>query len=185
MAEWRMDQFNAQSVANTAWAFATVGQKDEQLFKELARMAERRMDQFNAQEFAEQYVGHFVPQALLTTLYALSWHEYLRVAWSSFEHAERLSVPLSPQCFEALLLKCEQRGLSEHEIALLEGLEGATGNHSIELSFGAPMKFIAAVRLAETISVHLLHSQFVIGFLYENHRAGNECMYLVSWQLPS
>ena len=32
-----------------AWAFATVGQQDEQLFKALARMAERRLDKFNAQ----------------------------------------------------------------------------------------------------------------------------------------
>merc|ERR1719156_228757 len=34
------------------WGFATVGQKDEQLFKALARMAERRLDQFNEQELA-------------------------------------------------------------------------------------------------------------------------------------
>ena len=33
-------------------ALATVGQKDEQLFKSLAKMAERRLDQFNAQDFA-------------------------------------------------------------------------------------------------------------------------------------
>ena len=36
MAERRLDQFNAQGLANTAWAFATVatvGQLDEQLFK--------------------------------------------------------------------------------------------------------------------------------------------------------
>ena len=52
MAERRLDQFNAQGLANTAWAFATVGQQDGQLFKALARMAERRLDQFNAQELA-------------------------------------------------------------------------------------------------------------------------------------
>ena len=49
MAEQRLDQFNVQNIANTAWAFATVGQQDEQLFKALARLAERRLDQFNAQ----------------------------------------------------------------------------------------------------------------------------------------
>ena len=38
-----LDQFNAQDFANTAWAFATVGQKDDQLFKALAKMAERRL----------------------------------------------------------------------------------------------------------------------------------------------
>ena len=51
-AERRLDQFNAQQLANTAWAFATVGQKDEQLFKALAKMAERRLDEFNAQGLA-------------------------------------------------------------------------------------------------------------------------------------
>ena len=48
MAERRLDQFNAQGLANTAWAFATVGQKDELLFKSLAKMAERRLDHFKA-----------------------------------------------------------------------------------------------------------------------------------------
>ena len=52
MAEQRLDQFNAQGLANTAWAFATVGQKDEQLFKALAKMAEQRLDEFNAQGLA-------------------------------------------------------------------------------------------------------------------------------------
>ena len=52
MAERRLDEFNAQGLANTAWAFATVGQKDELLFNALARMAERRLDQFNAQGLA-------------------------------------------------------------------------------------------------------------------------------------
>ena len=48
MAERRLDQFNGQEFANIAWAFATVGQKDDQLFKALARMAERHLDQFDA-----------------------------------------------------------------------------------------------------------------------------------------
>ena len=52
MAERRLDQFNAQELANTAWAFATVGQQGEQLFKVLAKMAEQRLDQFKAQDLA-------------------------------------------------------------------------------------------------------------------------------------
>ena len=52
VAKQRLDQFNGQDFASTAWAFATVGQKDDQLFKALARMAERRLDQFNAQDLA-------------------------------------------------------------------------------------------------------------------------------------
>ena len=41
-----------QELANSAWAFATVGQKDELLLSALARMAERRLDQFDAQNLA-------------------------------------------------------------------------------------------------------------------------------------
>ena len=52
MAERRLDQFNAQNLANTAWTFAKAGQQQEQLFKALSKMAERRLDQFNAQELA-------------------------------------------------------------------------------------------------------------------------------------
>ena len=52
-----MDKFNAQELANTAWAFATVGQQDEQLFKALARVAECRVDKFNAQELANTVWG--------------------------------------------------------------------------------------------------------------------------------
>ena len=52
MAERRLDQFNAQELANTAWAFATVGQQDEQLFTTSAKMAGQRLDQFNAQGLA-------------------------------------------------------------------------------------------------------------------------------------
>jgi len=40
IAEGRLDEFNAQGLANTAWAFATVSQQDVQLVNALARMAE-------------------------------------------------------------------------------------------------------------------------------------------------
>ena len=52
MAKWRLEKFSAQELANTAWAFAKVGQQDEQLFKALAKMAEPRLDQFNVQDLA-------------------------------------------------------------------------------------------------------------------------------------
>ena len=52
MAVRRLDQFNAQELANTSWALSTVGQEDEQLFEAFAKMAERRLDQFNAQGLA-------------------------------------------------------------------------------------------------------------------------------------
>ena len=53
MAERRLDEFNAQNLANTAWAFATVataGHKDKRLFSMLAAaVAERRTGDFNSQ----------------------------------------------------------------------------------------------------------------------------------------
>ena len=52
MVEHRLDEFNAQGLAKTIWAFATVGQQDEQLFKAMAKMAERCLDQFNVQDLA-------------------------------------------------------------------------------------------------------------------------------------
>ena len=45
-----MGDFNAQDLANTAWAFATAGQSDAALLTALARAAERRMGHFEAQE---------------------------------------------------------------------------------------------------------------------------------------
>ena len=47
-----MSVFNAQDLANTAWAFATVNLLDEKLFRALAREAERRVSEFNAQNLA-------------------------------------------------------------------------------------------------------------------------------------
>ena len=51
-AKQRLDEFNAQELANMAWAFATVGQQDEQLFESLSKMAEQHLDKFNAQGLA-------------------------------------------------------------------------------------------------------------------------------------
>ena len=51
-AEQRMKDFDAQGLANTAWAFATAGQSDAVLFTALANAAEQRMDDFDAQSLA-------------------------------------------------------------------------------------------------------------------------------------
>ena len=51
MAHQRLDKFNAQNLANMAWAFATVvtmGQQDVQLFKALARMTVWHLDKLSA-----------------------------------------------------------------------------------------------------------------------------------------
>ena len=43
---------NPQELANTAWAFATLGQADAQLFIALEREAEWRLGSFNPQDLA-------------------------------------------------------------------------------------------------------------------------------------
>ena len=48
-AERRLGEFNAQELANTAWAFAAADWSDALLFWSLARAAEWRLDGFNAQ----------------------------------------------------------------------------------------------------------------------------------------
>ena len=50
--EQRLGDFNPQVLANTAWAFATLGQADAQLFTALAREAERHLGDFSPQELA-------------------------------------------------------------------------------------------------------------------------------------
>ena len=51
-AEWRTRDFNSQALANTAWAFATVGHKEEPLFMVLASAAEQQMRDFDSQNLA-------------------------------------------------------------------------------------------------------------------------------------
>ena len=46
-AERRVGDFNPQVLANTAWAFATLGQHDAQLSTALSAEAERRVSNFN------------------------------------------------------------------------------------------------------------------------------------------
>ena len=63
-----------QNLADIAWAFATAGQSDAQLFTALARAAQQRMGAFNAQELgnialvipivSESRVLMFMPGAL-------------------------------------------------------------------------------------------------------------------------
>ena len=54
-AERLVADFNAQELANTAWAFAwvpMVGQSDTPLFLALGRAAQKRLDGFGPQELA-------------------------------------------------------------------------------------------------------------------------------------
>ncbi len=50
--ERQLKEFNAQDLANTAWAFATLSRPDEMLFMPLALEAERRLNELNTQELA-------------------------------------------------------------------------------------------------------------------------------------
>ena len=47
-----IDEFEAQELASTAWAFATTGRSDPQLFIVLARASEQRIGEFSAQNLA-------------------------------------------------------------------------------------------------------------------------------------
>ena len=51
-SERRVGDFNAQSLANTAWAFATAGQSDAQLFVALAMAVEQCVSDFDMQALA-------------------------------------------------------------------------------------------------------------------------------------
>ena len=58
-----MRDFNSQGLANTAWAFAMVGHKEERLFTSWAAAAQRRMRDFNSRSlgntaWAFATVGH-------------------------------------------------------------------------------------------------------------------------------
>ena len=46
-AEWWLDEFNAENLAKTAWAFATMSYRDDKLFSALSRAAEHRLKEFN------------------------------------------------------------------------------------------------------------------------------------------
>merc|ERR1712118_621725 len=119
-----MGDFNLRALANTAWAFATAGQWDAQLLRAIARAAEQRRGNIKN------------TQQLFMILWALSRHDSQRDAWSFFGHAECMSISFGSVCFEALLMECEQRGVFEHEIALLKGLKGAAGNYGMEMDVG-------------------------------------------------
>ena len=111
-----------QELASTAWAFATAGQSDVQLCRSLTRSI-------------EQHVGNFNVPDLRMVLWVVSRHESLEKAWNLLDQATCVSALFSPLCFEALLMECEQRGLSEHEIAVLKGLARAAGISDVEIGF--------------------------------------------------
>jgi len=130
--ERQVSELNAQNLANTAWAFATVSRPEERLFTALAIAAERRVNELNAQELAnmasafptlghsdeklltglartaERRVSDFNVSGLAMTLWAFSSYGGLNDAWSLFDHAKHRAS--RPWCLGASNLECEQSG---------------------------------------------------------------------------
>ena len=78
VAEQRMRDFSSQELANTAWAFATVGHQREQLFASLAAAAEQRMWELKSQAVANTAwafatVGHQEEQLFTSLAAAAEW----------------------------------------------------------------------------------------------------------------
>ena len=67
-AELRMSNFNPQDLANTARAFATLGQLDAPLLTALAREAERRVRDFNLQNLTNTAWAFAIQGRLDTTM---------------------------------------------------------------------------------------------------------------------
>ena len=92
MAEPRLDQCKVQNLANTAWAFAMVGQSGELLFAALATVV--TVGQLDASSFvvlaraAEPSIGYLSAQGLCMIVWASSQRESLSAAWSLFEHVK-------------------------------------------------------------------------------------------------
>ena len=80
----------------------------------------------------------FLQEGLCMTLWAFSRRESLTDAWRLLEHAEHTVHSFTLLCFGALLMECEQRGLFDHEIALLKGLECVAGKYGVGISNSGP-----------------------------------------------
>ena len=106
-----MGNFNPQNLANTAWAFATVGQPDVQLFMVLARAAEWSMGEFKAQCLANTAWAFAVVNYYSDRLFGPAFahrceiwadaevqHRFLRQLhqWVLWHRERELPPPLSP-----------------------------------------------------------------------------------------
>ena len=166
-----MVDFNAQGLANLACTFVKAGQSAASLFGALARAAQRRVCNFNPQGLlniawafasvcqsnpslsmaliraAEQCTSDFHEHNLHMAMWALSRRECLKGACTVFDHVDCAGISFSPLCFEALLMECEERGLLEHEVAIVKGLECLAGKYGSATGFTAFAKHMAAMRL--------------------------------------
>ena len=131
VAQRRVDEFKAQNLANTAWAFATADQSDAPLFALVGRVARQSLGEFNAEDLANT-AWAFVTADELDAL-PLARVGGLTNAWTIFGHVEHIGHAFSPFHYEALLVDCEQRCLVECELTLLNGLEHAAGHRDARL----------------------------------------------------
>ena len=56
-------------------------------------------------------------------------------------------------------MESEQSELFEHEISLLNGMQGTAGNHDADMGLGAAVRHVAAMRLAKKNNMRSLGSQ--------------------------
>ena len=78
-----LSEFNAQELANTAWALAAVNLSDERLFKVLAREAKRRVSVLKVQNLANTAWAFATVNLLDETLFrALATEAELRISES-------------------------------------------------------------------------------------------------------
>ena len=93
VAKEHMGDFNVQVLANTAWAFAKVGQNDASQFAALATAAEQHMGDFNEQNLANTaWAFATVDQMHALLFVALATVLPFSVAWATSWNP-RLPVP--------------------------------------------------------------------------------------------
>merc|ERR1712216_234555 len=107
-----MGEFNAQGLADTGWAFATVSRSDQELFVTLARATEQRVGEFTAQGLvsvgwafakaahSDEKLFEVLPRAAERRLGELNACGLANMAWAFASDA---------QLFRALATAVEQR----------------------------------------------------------------------------
>eukprot|EP00747_Dinoflagellata_sp_TGD_P205267 gnl/TRDRNA2_/TRDRNA2_78990_c0_seq1.p1 gnl/TRDRNA2_/TRDRNA2_78990_c0~~gnl/TRDRNA2_/TRDRNA2_78990_c0_seq1.p1 ORF type:complete len:113 (-),score=11.49 gnl/TRDRNA2_/TRDRNA2_78990_c0_seq1:331-669(-) len=97
----------------------------------------------------------------------------VKEAWDLFDHGKCIDAPLTPSCFEALLMESEQDQLFEHECALLRGLQD-TVFCDAAAAFEVGTCRVRALNLAKRNEM-VLHE----GSLCESGNASFACMWCI------
>ena len=68
----KLNTLNSQSIANTIWSYATVGDSNPELFDAVGEEATKKLDTLNSQEISNTVwsyakVGYSCPKLFLTT----------------------------------------------------------------------------------------------------------------------